>query len=158
MTSPSACVSSQVTTSAIDAPRSRAAKSIGASSLAAAAYQKSASASARLPVEAPSASHAAVRRAIAQSPQPSSGVQFALSSPVSPAGSKSWTRPTALPRVDRVAQQVGLDARRQHRARRHSRIAGIASPVVLPVCVGATTSADWPALGGERGGGRAGRA
>src|SRR5688500_9615723 len=74
----SAWVSSHVTTSAIEAPDRAAAKRTGAKSFAAAAYQKSESVRVRLPVPAPSASHVAVRRAIAQSQQPSSGDQLTL--------------------------------------------------------------------------------
>src|SRR4051794_8337802 len=81
----SSWVSSQVRTSPIERPDVAAANSIGARSLAAVEYQKSASVRPRLLTEAPSASQAAVFRAPAQLSQLTSGVQPALSSPVLPA-------------------------------------------------------------------------
>src|SRR4051794_1020648 len=116
-------------TSAIVAPAFAAANIIGASSFAAAAYQKSESLSVRLPTEAPSASQAAVRRAIAQSTHPSSGDQLTLSSCVSPAGSNSCTLPSArrasiVSRSERATKSDRVDVlQRDIRVRQTERLA-----------------------------------
>ena len=115
MTSPSACVSSHVTTSAIDAPTRAAANSIGASSLRGGRVPEvgvgECALAGRGALGEPGGGSACDGPvAAARQRRPVRAVE-----PVSPAGSKSWTRPERASGVDRVAKQVGLDAGREHR-------------------------------------------
>src|SRR5215208_5137444 len=92
-TSASSSVSIHLTTCSIVLRSEAAANSTGARSFVAAAYQKSPSERPRLFGAAPSASHAAVRRAPAHVVQPARGVHEEDSRPVELAGSNSWTVP-----------------------------------------------------------------
>ena len=140
-TSPTSCVSTQRTTSAMVRPSSAAATKSGARSFPAVAYQNSPSA---VVPSLLAASHrsAADRHASRHSPQPVSGDQVLARAPVAPVGSMhhTWPRRALVPNVWRRRSLLTLAA---STGPRHPRIAGTAKLVVLPLCVGPTTTSDW---------------
>ena len=133
-TSPTSCVSTQRTTSAMLRRSSAAASKSGASSLAAVAYQNSPSA---VVPSALAASHrsAATRHASRHCPQPVSGDQPSPGAPLDAVGSMHHTRPirARVPLVWRSRSPFTLAATT---GPRQPRMAGTARLVVLPLCVG----------------------
>ena len=122
-------------------PPEAAAKSSGASSLAAVAYQKSPSVIGPLPALATSVSDAAVLRAPDQVRERSSGDQCATGRPVEPLGSKHETAPqrSRQPIVSRTRSVFTLVATT---GPCHRRMAGTANPVVFLLWVGPKTTTD----------------
>ena len=110
-------------------------------SFVAARCQKSAS-STPPGVSAALTSHAATRRALAQSSTPLSGVHPADGRPVASVGSYSQTLPWVArqPRVSATRSSLTLVA---STGPCHSRMAGTAKPVVLFVWVGPMTHTEW---------------
>ncbi len=149
-TSPTSCVSTQRTTSAMVRPSSVAACRSGASILAAVAYQKSPSG---VVPSALAASHrsAATRQERCHSAQPVSGDHVLAGAPVLPVGSMHQTRPRRARDTERAAQEVTLDAGGYHRATpaedgRHRQAGG------LPTLRRAHDDEGLGPLGGDTGG------
>ena len=140
-TSPTSWVSTQRTTSDIVRPSRAAAKNSGASSLAAVAYQNSPSA---VVPSAFAASHrsAPTRQARGQSPHPVRGDHRLGRAAVESVGSIHHTRPRRL-HVPSVWCNKSLLTLAATTGPRQPRMAGTASRVVLPLCVGPTTTSDW---------------
>ena len=140
-TSPTSCVSTQRTTSAMVRRSSAAARKSGARSLAAVAYQNSPSA---VVPSALAASHrsAATRQASRHRTQPVSGDQASAGAPLDPVGSMHHTRPNRA-RVAFVWRSRSPFTLAATTGPRHPRMAGTARLVVLPLCVGPTTTTDW---------------
>ena len=140
-TSPTSCVSTPRTTSAMVRPSSVAACRSGASILAAVAYQNSPSG---VVPSALAASHrsAATRQDRCHSPQPVSGDHMLDRAPVQPVGSMHHTRPRRA-RAPSVRRRRSLLTLAATTGPRQPRMAGTARLVVFPLCVGPTTTRDW---------------
>ena len=122
-------------------PSRAAAKRTGARSFAAVAYQNSPSGVVPSAF-AVSQRSAAVRVARRQSAHPESGDHVLGGTPVAAVGSTHHTRPRSRRRasVSRSKSDLTLAATT---GPRQSRMAGTARLVVLPLCVGPTTTSDW---------------
>ena len=138
------CMSSQPMTSFMVPPLQAAASRMGARILAAAPYQKSALSIPAAAGRAARTSQSAVRWAPCQVRHSISGVQPAPGMPVLPVGSYthvcargSAARALSVSRRRSVLTEVATTGPC------HSRMAGMAKPVVLPVWVGPITIADW---------------
>ena len=140
-TSPTSCVSTQRTTSAMVRRSSVAAWRRGASILAAVAYQKSPSG---VDPSALAASHrsAATRQDRCHSAQPVSGDHVLARAPVQPVGSMHHTRPRRA-RAPSVWRRRSLLTLAATTGPRQPRMAGTARLVVFPLWVGPTTTRDW---------------
>ncbi len=148
-TSPTSCVSTQRTTSAMVRPSRVAATKRGARSFPAVAYQNSPSA---VVPSLLAASHrsAAARHASRHSPQPVRGDQVLARAPVEAVGSMhhTWPSRALVPSVWRRRSLLTLAA---STGPRQPRIAGTAKLVVLPLCVGPDHDEGLGRFGGEAG-------
>ena len=114
------------------------------------AYQNSPSAEVPSPL-AVSARSAAMRSASLQSPQRVRGVHVLDRAPVDPVGSMHQMRPRSL-RWRRVERKRSLLTLAATTGPSQDRIAGMASAVVFPLCVGPTTTTDWAGSAATRAG------
>ena len=143
--------STQRITSAMEPPRTAAAKRSGANSFAAVAYQNSPSA---VVPSALAVSHrsAAMRRAPGHAEQAPSGVHSLAGAPVDRVGSMhhTWPRPARCCRVCRRRSLLTLAA---STGPSHPNMAGTARALVFPLWVGPTTTNDCAGSATTRAGG-----
>ncbi len=144
MTRSVSCVSSHATTCTIDPPLHAAASRIGAKIFSAAAYQNASPSTPEPERRAVRTSQSATRCAPCQVRQPINGVQPAVSSrPVLRVGSYTQVFASGIDeRAVNVSCSRSVLTDVATTGPGHSRIAGMANPVVLPVWVGPITIAD----------------